>query len=312
MKDLPRVLNLTASDSSSTKTLTTPAFVLSVPFSLSTEQPNNASMRKLTVEQRRIDLPRALSQWTELYRFLTAHGLVYLLPSTAGLQDQVFVANLGIVLPHVQKPIVVVANFRSEPRRGETQPGVQFFNSMGFDTVVPTEFFEGEADLKFLRENIYLGGHGLRTSAEALEWFRREFAMQVIPIRTFDEHLYHLDCITFPIDSQNLMLCTSVCDPAIVREIGSVADIIDVSLPLAYRGITNIVRVDRFLLIDSPLKDLKPSDALYAIETEKIARFEAICSQLSLEPVVFNLSEFYKSGAMLSCMVMHLNYPSRR
>jgi hypothetical protein len=27
-----------------------------------------------------------------------------------------------------------------------------------------------------------------------------------------------------------------------------------------------------------------------------------------MEPVIFNLSEYMKSGAMLSCMMMHLNW----
>ena len=35
---------------------------------------------------------------------------------------------------------------------------------------------------------------------------------------------------------------------------------------------------------------------------------EKICFNEGLEPVFFNLSEYMKSGAMLSCMMMHLNY----
>jgi len=34
---------------------------------------------------------------------------------------------------------------------------------------------------------------------------------------------------------------------------------------------------------------------------------EKMCYELGLEPVFFNISEYTKSGAALSCMVMHLN-----
>ena len=39
----------------------------------------------------------------------------------------------------------------------------------------------------------------------------------------------------------------------------------------------------------------------------KIKSLEKICSNEGMEPIIFNLSEYMKSGAMLSCMVMHLN-----
>ena len=43
-------------------------------------------------------------------------------------------------------------------------------------------------------------------------------------------------------------------------------------------------------------------------EKAKINTLEKICFNEGLEPVFFNLSEYMKSGAMLSCMMMHLNY----
>ena len=43
------------------------------------------------------------------------------------------------------------------------------------------------------------------------------------------------------------------------------------------------------------------------VEKHKITSLEKICSNEGMEPVIFNLSEYMKSGAMLSCMVMHLN-----
>jgi hypothetical protein len=53
---------------------------------------------------------------------------------------------------------------------------------------------------------------------------------------------------------------------------------------------------------------LKKGEELYDLEKHKIDTLEKICSNEGMEPVLFNLSEYMKSGAMLSCCVMHLNY----
>ena len=47
---------------------------------------------------------------------------------------------------------------------------------------------------------------------------------------------------------------------------------------------------------------------MYDGEKHKITTLEKICYNEGLEPIIFNISEFMKSGAMLSCMIMHLNY----
>ena len=49
-------------------------------------------------------------------------------------------------------------------------------------------------------------------------------------------------------------------------------------------------------------------DENYEGEKHKIETLEKLCFNEGLEPVLFNLSEYMKSGAMLSCMMMHLNY----
>ena len=41
-------------------------------------------------------------------------------------------------------------------------------------------------------------------------------------------------------------------------------------------------------------------------------RIEDIATELAFEVVYFNLSEYHKGGALLSCMVMHLNRFSYR
>lgn len=298
-----------SSDSTAVRKGAGPAFLLNVPFSLETRVANNATMRKLGARRRRIDRPRMLGQWESLYAYMAARSLVYLLPSRAGLQDQAFVANLGIIPPHARDPLALIARFRAPARSGESRAGLGFFRSMGFATEQCPAFFEGEADLKFLRGNLYFGGHGLRSSLKAHAWLQERHGFRIIPIPLMDPHLYHLDCILHVLERKKILLATQAVPAETLREIGRVTEIVDVPLPLAYRGGTNVARLGSSILCDSPLPELKRSDVLYAVEKAKCVFWEKLSGRLGLEPVFFNLSEFYKSGAMLSCLVLPLNYP---
>ena len=82
--------------------LKVPSYVLNFPFSLSTENPNNIWMEELSPEDLKINKPKAYKQFMDLYQFMAGGSLVYLLPSEGNFQDQVYVANLGIHLPHIK------------------------------------------------------------------------------------------------------------------------------------------------------------------------------------------------------------------
>ena len=62
---------------------------------------------------------------------------------------------------------VIISRFRSTPRIGEERIGAEFFKLMNFTMEHPPEtfegeplYFEGEADLKHIRGNLYIGAHG--------------------------------------------------------------------------------------------------------------------------------------------------------
>ena len=284
-----------------------PGFLMNVPFSLSCDRPNNIWMEELKPEDLVINHDRAVSQFMALYGFLSRHGLVYLLPSYPGLQDQTYVANLGIVLPHTSEKTLVIANYYSEPRRGESAVGQKFFELLDFPLQQAPEYFEGEADLKHIRDNVYVGAHGIRTSKNALDWFEKSFNMKVIPFLMQNQYLYHLDCCIFPFSEDHTGVCTEIATPEALRELEKYTEIIDVSLDDAYSGINNCVAIDKYVLCASDLEDLSPSDENYNYEKSKVESLNKICAYLGMEPVYFNLSEFCKSGALLSCLVMHLN-----
>ncbi|HZM71110.1 MAG TPA: arginine deiminase-related protein [Candidatus Cryosericum sp.] len=287
-----------------------PTFLMAFPFSLSTDVPNNPWMQDLPSDRRQPDHRRAYNQFLEVYRFLSSEGLVYLLPAPAscGLQDVVFTANLGVILEHLtERDVAVLSRFTSEPRRGEAAIGLKFFRDLGYECHVPPAKFEGDAELKHLHDNVYVGGYGIRSEPGSYDWMEKQFGMRVVKLRLTDPYLYHLDCTVFPITREDTLLCTELYEPEEVDELARHTNIIDVSVEEAYNGICNSVRLSNTILNSSHIHELRAGTEDYALELQKNRKLEDIALRLAFEVNYFNLSEYHKSGALLSCMVMHLN-----
>ena len=284
------------------------SYVMNFPFSLSTADPNNIWMQELTDEELAINRPKAYKQFMDLYNFMAGQSLVYLLPSDGNFQDQVYVANLGLQLPHItDSNKILLSNFTSDPRKGEEWVGKHFFDMMGYDTHISPHKWEGEADIKYLYDNVYIGGYGIRSNIKSYEWMEKEFDMNIIKVAMTDEYLYHLDCSIFPLNTDQTLVCTELYDPEELRAIEQHTEIIDVDVEDALGGMTNSVRMGNMILCASNISEMKKTHEYYEGEVHKIKSLEKICSDAGMEPVIFNLSEYMKSGAMLSCMVMHLN-----
>ena len=103
------------------------------------------------------------------------------------------------------------------------------------------------------------------------------------------------------------MVCTELYDKTELAQISKYTNIRDINAEDSTYGMANSVRLGNMILCASNISELKKSDEFYEGEKHKIESLEKICSNEGMEPVIFNLSEYMKSGAMLSCMVMHLN-----
>ena len=130
--------------------------------------------------------------------------------------------------------------------------------------------------------------------------------MKIIPFRVVDPYLYHLDCCLFRMTEDAVLLCTSVADRASLRALERHCEIIDISLPHARTGIANGLLLPDELLCDSPIATLRKGSEAYAVEKSKIERLEEIGARFGRAVRLFCMSEFYKSGALLSCLVMHI------
>lgn len=291
-----------------------PSFLLNIPTSISSKEPNNIWMKEMmdAGEDIEINKESALSEWMELYSFLSANGMVTVLPTPhdCELQDLAYVANLGVV---INPDTIVVSNFTSEPRKGETEVGLNYFKVAGYKNVIVSPYkFEGEADLKHIKDNLWIGGYGMRTDIRTFEWMEKEFGIEIIKVKMTNEKMYHFDCVLFPLTQNAVMLCKEVCSKEEIAQIKAKGiDVIDVPMKFAEMGITNNVRCHHFIINSSDLSDLDPTDPeereFYKMERDKNQFLEDICLEYSLEPVFMNLGTFILSGAMTSCLVMHLN-----
>ncbi|MFD4635852.1 dimethylarginine dimethylaminohydrolase family protein [Lentzea sp. NPDC058436] len=287
-----------------------PAFLLNAPFSYSTEIANNIWMEEIAEAARVPDHHKAMAQFMSLYNHFAAEAFVAVLPTprVTGLQDLVFTANLGLVLDHLpDRNTVLISNFTSDPRKAETQVGVDFFRSMGYEAIVPPTRFEGEAEIKHLHDNVYVGGHGLRSDPETYDWMASNFDMTVVKLRMTDPYLYHLDCSVFPVTRDRTLVCTALYERAELAELERYTEIIDVSVADCYAGICNSVRLNNTVLISSHLHHLRAGTEEYERERSKDQRIEEIASSLALDVHHVDLAEYEKGGASLSCLVMHLN-----
>lgn len=289
--------------------LNRPAYLMNVPFGYTAAEANNVWMEDLPEADRAVDQRRAMAQFFDVYDLLSSEGLVYLLPTPQdqALQDLVFTANLGIVLNTPDQNTVVLSNYVPGPRTGEAAVGESFFRQMGYDVHVAPHTFEGEAELKHLYDNVYLGGYGQRSTLEAYEWMEAEFGVEIVKLYMKDPALYHLDCTVFPLTKDKTMLCRSAYTDEELAVVDQKIDVIDVSLEHAMSGICNSVRVGNTIANGSHLYDLDPRSPDYKQERAKNRALEDIAEDLAFEVSYINISEYHKAGALLSCMVLHLN-----
>jgi N-dimethylarginine dimethylaminohydrolase len=286
-----------------------PAFVMNFPFTLDTSNPNNIWMQELEEEALKVNKGVAYRQFLDLYQFVAGNSLAYILPATGNFQDLVYVANLGIYLPHIKDSNnIIMANFTSEPRQGEEKVGKPFFESMDYEVHMCPFKWEGEADLKYLYDNVYIGGYGIRSDIKAYEWMEEKFGMKIIKLEMVDEYLYHLDCSIFPLTKEKTLVCTELYNDDELAELSQHTTVIDIGIDDTLNGIANSVRLGNTILCASNISEMTRADENFEAEKAKINTLEKICFNEGLEPVFFNLSEYMKSGAMLSCMMMHLNY----
>ena len=243
--------------------------------------------------RRQADHPRALRQWTALYRLLTQRlqVSVRLLPPVRGLPDLVFTANAGLVVGRT----VIRSNFRFPERQDEEAVVERHFRRHGYRVVrLPRTFnFEGEGDALWIGSTV-LFGFRFRSDAAAHERLSRLLHCEVLPVELADKRFYHLDTCFCPLGAASALWYPKAFDRYGRRVIASrVPDLIEVAEADAQRFCCNSVVVGRHLVMSSGV-----SKALQrALESRGWIIHEV------------ELSEFLKAGGAAKCLVLHLDRP---
>lgn len=279
-----------------------PVFVMCEPRYLSTDIPNNTFMTGKNKEP--VDVERACKQWRALKHLIEALGTQVLeIPPKEGAQDQAFTANIAVAI----EPYIILANYKAAGRAIEVPPAKLFFESMGYKTIQPPTHFEGEADLKHLRDDIYIGGVGQFSSPEAFEWIERHTGVTIIPVRETNEKLYHLDCSLMVLDEQTIVASHDGLDRSSYKALEQVAEVIEVPKGLALAGVTNGIKiVDKKVLISGTLQ---PEDALYRRGIEWLL---ATYDKVGYVVTFADTDGVNCSGADASCEVLTLTFAPNR
>ncbi len=275
--------------------------VMCPPKYMSSEIKNNDWMKAYPEDEIEVNIDIAMKQYWDLYTAISQQAFVWQLPPKKGLQDQVYVANVACVLPHLDKT-AVLANWKAEGRAGEEKVVDDLLEALDYDYIQCPYDFEGEAELKWLRDNIYVGGFGQRTSKAALNWMEDKYDMKIIPLKESDPYLYHVDCSIFMLDTETVLLSTETIDKKTIDTIEKVATVIPVSKRFAYDSMCNSLRIGGVFFTSAAVNF--NTDAIDPQNNEVVN----ICRKYGLQPVFIDLSEYAKSGAALSCMCMHLTY----
>ena len=141
-----------------------PVLLMNLPLSLSAQIPNNASMEDRSPSEREICLDRAIAQFLRCTSMSHNTQWCICCPAPRDFKTSPTSRTSELVLPHCEEDTVIISRFRSAPRVGEDRIGVDFFKLMNFTVERPPEtfeaeplYFEGEADLKHVRGNLYIG-----------------------------------------------------------------------------------------------------------------------------------------------------------
>jgi lysine-ketoglutarate reductase/saccharopine dehydrogenase-like protein (TIGR00300 family) len=242
----------------------------------------------------RADAVRALEQWAELRRVLSAHGTVELTQPADGLPDMPFTANAGLVYGQAFVP----ARFRFPQRQPETPRFTEWFRRNGYRILeLPRQgTFEGEGDALFQPgEPLLWGGYGVRTALQAYHDLADLLDIEVIPLRLVDERFYHLDTCFCPLPGGRLLYYPDAFDRDSVETIAARVPAdrrIEADAADALRFACNAIVIDGVLLTNaaSPALQERLGAWGYAV---------AICP----------LDEFLLAGGSAKCLALHLTHP---
>lgn len=234
----------------------------------------------------RVNKSLAQEQWEKLYHtYLEMGAEVTKLDAIDGLPDLVFPGDAVFLYQNK----VVASNFFHQERCGEVSPRIEYFKDLGFSPVhLPEEIkYEGNADT-IRWGNIFLGGYGVRSSKEAYPIISESLDIEIIPIK-FNAPSFHLDVAVFPINEDTIAYSPDALEDDSIATLEKMAkNTIKVSLEESL-----LLSVNCIVMEDTVL-----------MSTKKAPTFSQSLTDLGLNVVPFDMSEFFKSGGGVKCLTL--------
>ncbi len=269
--------------------------VMCKPTYLSTDVKNNVFM-----SGEKVDVTRAVIQWSRTVHILKALDADVLeIPPTKGAQDAIYTANVAVAI----KPYVILARYKAPGRAVEIPAAKKFFEDLGYQTVQPPDFFEGEADLKKWKDGVYFGGVGQFSTQAAFDWIQQQTGVTIIPLREVNPEQFHLDCSLTIVDEENFIVAKSGLDAQSVATLEKYGNVIFTPENLGTTGITNGILVPEKKIylsgtFNPELGDYRKSMEWLLTTMDKLGYAVVFC----------DVDEYNASGADLSCSVMRLDF----
>lgn len=270
-------------------------FVMCPPRYLSTKIANNKFMHNQPV-----NVDRAMKQYARIVRLLRGLDVPVLeIPPVKGCQDQTYTANIAVAID----PKIVLAKYKAEGRSCEEEPARKFFEQLGYTVIQPPTFFEGEADFKRWKPGVYFGGWGKFTDRTTGPWIAKQTGCEVIPLRMTSDDLYHLDCVIAVLDEETFLVNPAGLDRPSLRELEKRGNVIVVPRNVMNTGATNIVQIPGRKIVLSGM--FFPEAEKYREGMEWMLK---TFDERETTVLFMDIDEGDKSGADISCMVMHLDF----
>jgi N-dimethylarginine dimethylaminohydrolase len=241
---------------------------------------------------KRVDKTLAREQWLKLKNTYAELGLsVHVIDGVADLPDMVFSANQTFPFYKNGKLQFVMSRMKSEFRQREvesfrtwcTHKNIEYYE-------IPQGLsFEGMGDALWNYETDEIfGGYGFRTDAAVYDWLADLTGKTVIKLHLVNDNFYHLDTA----------LCILNRDTALYVPQAFSSESLD-KLQMKFK---NLVAVSEQEAHSCLAVNACSIDGQRVFVEKRAVRTQKILSQMGFELLLFNTSEYIKSGGSVFCL----------
>jgi len=237
----------------------------------------------------------------ELYR-----NVYFKLKTKSHIPDMVFVASLGLSLPRLPEPVVVLPNMRFNSRRRELKYTKWILEDLRVKTVsLPADIvFEGQAEtVWFDGGQLLVVGYGFRSSKETVTALRtllsevyHSYGVEpptVLGVKLKSPDFYHLDMAVLAYSPTGAIVQEKAFSPATVTRLREMIGTVTATNTEDRFALNVIVEQDK--IISHIMTDTNFKEQLTILT--------------GLPIVECDVSEFEKSGGAIRCLVFDLYDP---